>query len=347
MIIIVMEEKIGLTELSFYLPETYLRLKTIFLNDLLKDASGSNFPYKDKNFVESIGCSINQTKKLSTTIYGWMKGYRVISLSRLIKINDLSKYSWKDIEKNLISIKAGIRNGEIKPNFPIKLDKKLGSIVGHILGDGSIEKRFHALFFSNSDIDLLKEFSQNMEFIFGIKPRIWVQEKKLFHEGTKWLMKVDNLSKVPKGHCVGLFYPKICSDFLYAICGKFAEGKRKKITNQIKDMPKEFKIGLVRAFFDDEGSVRADNYILRLHQDNKKLLEGIKKFLKELGINSNPIRGYIKRDKIRYYFNITGFKEYYKFYNTLGCTSKKKCKEFELLINKVENSKYFKKKYAL
>lgn len=330
-----MKDEIGLKDLVFSLSKTHIKLNIDFLNKLLRNASKSNFPHKQRDFIGKVGCSFNKNKKSATTIYGWMKGYRTLPFSKLIKIINLSDYSWRDVEENLISIKSGIRSGEIKPNFPIKITKVFGSIVGHILGDGSIEKRFHSVFYSNSNKDLLREFSENMKLIFGIKPRIWVQERRKFEEKSKWLMKVDTVSKIPHKHCAGLFYPKICSDILYAICGKFAEGKNKEVTNEMKKLDKNFKIGFVRAFFDDEGSINSKNYVLRIHQDKKDILEDIKKILEELGIKSNLTREYIKKEKPRYYFNITGFREYYKFYNLIGCTSKKKKREFELLINKV------------
>ena len=67
----------------------------------------------------------------------------------------------------------------------------------------------------------------------------------------------------------------------------------------------------------------------------------------EFDIIPHGILSYVKRDKDRCYFNITGFKEYVKFFQIIGCTSSNKRKEFENLIHKVKNSKGFKKKYAL
>lgn len=276
-----------------------------------------------------------------------MKGNRTLPFSKLNKIIQLSDYSWESIEKNLITIKAGIRNGEIKPNFPIKINYKLGSIIGHILGDGSIEKRFHSLFYSNSNLLLLKEFNNYMKEIFGIEARKWVQKKRSFNEKSEWLMKVDNLNKVPEKHSVGLFYPKICTDILYSICGKFAEGTNKTITKEIMNASKDFKKGLIRAFFDDESSVRAESYTVRLYQDRKDILEDLKEMIRKFNVESNLTKGYDKRGKQRYYFNITGFRNYYHFYHNIGCTSPKKKREFEILINKVKNSKQFKKKYSL
>lgn len=342
-----MEEQISLRDLAPYLSETHIKLDLFFLNKLLKDSSKSDSPHRDKEFAKRIGCPINKTKDSAMTIYGWMKGYRTISLSKLIRILEHSSFSWEDVEKNLIFIKAGIRNGEISPRFPIKIDNKLGSIVGHILGDGSIEKRFHAVFYSNSNLDLIKEFSMFMEELFGIKPRIWVQKRKLFNEKSEWLMKVKSFDEIPEKHPVCLFYPKICCDILYTICGKFAEGKNKNITKEIKELNLSFKKGLLKAFFDDEGSINAKSYTMRLHQDRKDILEDLRIILNEFKINSNIIRSYSKLNKLRYYFNITGFREYFNFYNRIGCTSKNKQYEFELLINKVKDSKYLKKKYSL
>lgn len=171
--------------------------------------------------------------------------------------------------------------------------------------------------------------------------------KKLFHEKSKWLKKVDILEETPAGHPAGLFYPKICCDILYVLSGNFAEGKNKIITDEIKSSNIKFKKAFIRAFFDDEGSIQSDSHTMRFHQDRKDMLEDVRKMLNEIGIKSNEVRSYIKRDKLRYYFNITGFREYYNYYNIIGCTSSNKKREFELLINKVSKSKYFKEKYSL
>jgi len=340
-------KEIHLSDLIHNLSHTHVNLNLEFLSKLLINSSKDDKPWRNRRFIEKISCSCNKTKKSSTTIYGWMKGYRTVPFSKLIKIIELSDYSWRDIENNLISIKAGIRNGEAYPNFPINIDERLGSIIGHILGDGSIDKRFHCLFFSNSNIELLKEFRENMKVIFRMEPRIWIQRKYTYGCKTEWMLKAHNLNIIPIGHNVGLFYPKICSDILYAIAGKFAEGKIKVITSKIKKFDKDFKKGLIKAFFDDEGSVRSDNYTIRFHQDNKELLEQIRNLIKEFNINSHNLKFYIKQKKLHYYFNINGFKEYASFYRQIGCTSSKKASELEELINKVQNSKYFKKKYAL
>ena len=338
--------EIHLLDLAYSLKKSHIKLGLAFLNRLLQNASKSNKPHRKLEFANTVGCPINKTKKSATTIKGWMTGYRTIPMSKLIKIVELSDYTWQDVADSLIYIKAGIRKGEVKPNFPITIDEKIGSIVGHILGDGSIDICNHNIFFSNSNGELLREFRNYMKEIFGIEPRIWIQKKANFGN-TQWLRRAKNLDNLPKGNNVGLFYPKICTDILYVLFGKFAEGKVKKITPETINCNLQFKKGLIRAFFDDEGSVRYDSHTVRFHQDNKELLKGIRLILEDLGINSHEIKSYTKRNKLRHYFNVTGFKEYYVFYNGIGCTSSKKAKEFELLINKVQNSRNFKKKFAL
>jgi len=340
-------KEVYLSDLIKDLKHSHVKLNLTFLTKLLINSSNNDRPWRDKKFAKAISCPINKDKKCSTTIYGWITGYRTVPFSKLINIVEISDYSWKDIEDNLISIKAGIRNGEIYPNFPIKINKELGSIIGHILGDGSIDKRFHSLFYSNSNNELLKEFRNNMIDIFGIEPRIWVQEKTKFNEKTRWLKRMNNLNHIPKGHNVGLFYPKICTDILYAINGIFAAGHFKKITPEMLDFNLGFKKGLIKAFFDDEGSVRSDNHTLRFHQNDRDLLEQIRRLIIEVGIKPHKIRFYIKDCKQRCYFNINGFREYVLFSQIIGCSSTNKKKELNKLISKVRNSKNFKNKYAL
>ena len=330
------KEEISLEDLANDLIKSHLRLNLYFLNKLLKNASHSEKPHYAKNFLNLIECTINKIKQRSGTVYEWLKGYRTVPMSKLIKIIELSDYSWKDIEDNLLSIKAGINHGEINPKFPIKINDEIGRIIGHILGDGSIEKANHRIFFSNSNIELLEEFMNIMKKIFGIEPHIWVQEKRKFEEKSKWLKRVYNLNDIPIGHNAALFYPKICSDILYSIFGKFAEGKNKIITNQIKNSNLDLKKGLIRSFFDSDGGINYDNRGIRFFQDDLEILKQLKLIIEEFNIDTCKIRGYIKKDKLRHYFGIYGFKNYYRFYEIIGCTSSNKVKKFELLINKVK-----------
>jgi len=339
-------KKVGLKEIAYYISTAHVKLDLSFLKKLLKDASKSENPAMNLNFAKKL-----KAKKFThghgyTTVRGWISGRCTIPMSKLIIIINLSKrYFWSDVEKNLEYIKAGPRRGQVKIQFPLKINKSLGSVIGYVLGDGSIDKRFHAVFFSNKNKELLQDFSDKMFEIFNILPRIWVQKKRKFHEKTIWSHRVYSVDAIPSDHCAGLFYPKICADIFYSIFGKFAEGKQKIITRQINESNSSFKQGLVSGFFDAEGSAQSENYSLRFVQDDKTLLKGIQLILKKEGIKTNPIHDYFKNDKIRHYFNITSLPNYYRFYKKIGCISSQKNKELEKLIDKVSHSNKFKNKY--
>ncbi|MDO8646793.1 MAG: LAGLIDADG family homing endonuclease [Candidatus Diapherotrites archaeon] len=224
-------------------------------------------------------------------------------------------------------------------NRQITLGKETGSIAGHILGDGSITARDNAVFFSNTDISLLSEFSENMMVVFGVEPRIWVQEKRSFEEKTKWKFRANSLKDIEFGCPVGLFYKKICGVLLNAALGNFAIGKDKKITEQIITAPKEFKKALVRAFFDDECTVDVLSRNIRVFQDRPALLEDFRKLLKEFEINSSELHFYLKREKQRYYFNISGFDNLAKFERIIGFTATEKMNKLAILIKKLNESK--------
>ena len=146
----------------------------------------------------------------------------------------MTNYSLNELENQIVFIKSGRKRGNVKIKFPIKIGRELGSIVGHILGDGAIDKKYSQPFYTNSNLDLIKEFIRNMEFVFGVKPRIWTQTKGNFETKSKWIKRISPFGKLPQNCQIGLFYPKICGLILQDTCGLFAYGKKKQITKQIK-----------------------------------------------------------------------------------------------------------------
>ncbi len=319
-----LHNKKSINELGTYLEKTHLVVDLLFLEELLCNAAKCKEPYKNKEFAIKMGCPINKTKNSALTIYHWIKGNRTIPFTKIRKALELSDYNWQELEINVISIKAGIRNGEIYPQFPLHIGKEAGSILGYILGDGSIEKRFNAIFFTNTNKDLLIDFRNSMFTLFRVEPRIWVQQSGMFKQKSKWLYKCNSLDQIPSDHSIGLFYPKICSLILFSIFGKFAEGKRKLITPEIKNSNKNIQKYLIRAFFDSEGSTYNYRNMIRVFQDDKQLLEDIRILLLNFDIKTNEIHNYIKRDKKRHYFDITNKENFTKFHELIGFKSKKK-----------------------
>ncbi len=332
--------KISLQQLAPHLTNTHAKLQLIFLREMLTKASKSTIPYRNCNFAAKLGCSFNEKWRIAPEIIGWWYGRKTIKFSRLIKLIDLSNSDWSEVEKQLIFLKAGMRKGEVFIRFPIELDEKLGTIVGHILGDGSLDKKYRQVFFTNLNSELLQEFITNMKFIFGIEPRIWIQESLGFNK-AKWIKRIYDLSKKEK-YQVGLFYPSICGIILHGMLGTFANGKNKSITSQIKNAPTSFKKGLLRAIFDDEANVDVPSQMIRFSQDNKILTEELRSMLKEFDIEPNPIRTYFRDGKPHQYFNITHIKNYYLFANIIGFTSSNKINLLKKMIEHVRASHKYK-----
>lgn len=317
----------------------YVRLDHNFLIEMLKKASENEKPHRNKIFCRKIKVKFNDERKFSPIIDSWIKFKRAIPLENLKSIRRISKIPWEEIEKNILSLKSGMAGAEVSIKFPIKIEREIGSIVGHLLGDGTIDKKYQQVAFYNSEPDLLKEFESFMEKIFGIKPRIWMQRKKRFEEKSVWEKRLSEISEVERGNNYGLFYPTICGLILNIIFNNFALGINKNVTDNIKKTNKKFKASLIRAFFDDEGTVGQRN--LRVFQDRKNILEDFRNFLIGFKIYPGEVKTTIKREKDRYYFTIHRKSNLNKFRSQIGFTSKKKMNKLKeiSIIKNYKNSK--------
>ncbi len=311
----------------------HVKIDKSYLKDMLRKISNDNKPHYNTKLIKKLNMKYTKNKKACLTIYSWTAYDKTLPLEKLIKIIKLSNEDWQKAKSKIISLKAGQSRGEIKPDFPIKIDKKLGSIVGHILGDGSIDSKYQQVFFSNSNKELLKEFSSHMKEIFGVKPRIWMQAAPDFGN-TKWDRKLNEIDELIEGRNCGLFYPTICGLIVNEIFDNFAIGNTKKITQKIIKTNKEFKIGLLRAFFDDESTVDRQRKYIRVFQDRKNILKVIKALLKEIEIESQPLKKYVKKNKDRYYFDIyKSNNNLLKYQKEIGFTSSKKAEKLNNIIN--------------
>ena len=164
-------------------------------------------------------------------------------------------------------------------------------------------------------------------------------QKKPDFGRTKWDKRLKKIDELKGGRNGGLFYPSICGVLLNNILGNFAIGKDKKISEEIKGTNKEFKRNLIRAFYDDEGTVGEDN--LRLFQDRKDVLENFGNFLREFEIFPGNVKGYLKNGKKRYYLDIHRKSNLIKFRDKIGFTSSKKMDKLRKIsvIKNYKNSK--------
>jgi hypothetical protein len=318
----------------------YLKLEPEFLRSILVNVSKINSPYRDKHLAERLGLRINNRKVTSISIYQWFRGKRTIPSSKLAIILKLldKGFSWQDVERNLITIKTGNGPGiRLRPNFPIVLNERLGLLVGHIMGDGSIDKMYSSVFFSNSNRNLLVEFYSVVKEVFNLEPRIWLQESGNFKTKTKWIRRLQSVDEIENGKNYGIFCNKTVGELLFCIFGKFACGHFKKIPDMTFSSPQDFKIGMIRAFFDDECTISKSG--VRVFQDDEKMLNDIRHILIDLGISPCKVHSYVKRGKMRFYFDISGFDNLVRYRNIVGMSHSEKKVELDSLIKRLQSSK--------
>ena len=89
-----------------------------------------------------------------------------------------------------------------------------------------------------------------------------------------------------------------------------------------------------------EGSVGQRD--ISICQDSEMLLEKVRDILLEFKIKPNPIHFYVKRNKKRYYFRITGYYNLVNFLTNIGFTATKKSELLEKYIFHIKNNKSFK-----
>lgn len=331
-----MKKEIYLKDIKNKLDGSLIKIKHKILIEILIQASNSKKFYENKIFIKKLGLSYNKYTKKSIGLYSLFKRNRAIKFETLRKVVNLSKTNWKIIEKNTIGIRYGKGDFDSNIKFPILLDKYMGSIIGHVLGDGCIDSKYMQVSFYNKDRNLIKEFYYSMKKIFNIEPRIWVQKSGKFKTKNEWIKRLNSVNQIPKDTQIALFYPSLCGRILNIIFNNFAIGKEKKFTKIMMNLSNEFKIGLIRAFFDDEGHVDKKRGP-RFHQDNLQVLTKIRETIEILGIKCNPIHFFLKNNKKRYFFNINHRNNYTKYYELIGSTSKNKNSSLEKLIN---NNKY-------
>jgi hypothetical protein len=127
-------KEISLFNLKDKFGHFHVKIDQKFLKELLVKAAKHEKPHCDKEFVKKLGLKMT-TKYSCYTIYGWVNADKTIPLGKLAKVIDMANYPWREVESKIISIKAGQKRGEVCPKFPIKFNKQLGTIIGHILGE--------------------------------------------------------------------------------------------------------------------------------------------------------------------------------------------------------------------
>lgn len=166
--------------------------------------------------------------------------------------------------------------------------ENLATIVGHVIGDGGIDKRL-ILHYCNTEQFLIDEFQNAMKNSFNAKP----------------MAKYKERSGITR-----LQYPRIYSRALLCLFGNFAYGEHKEITQKIEKMPMWWKVKLLQALYNDDGSIPDSGHYMGVtfKQKNKYIISWIQKTLKELNINSR-----LTKDGACWHLRITNYLDIVKF----------------------------------
>ncbi len=205
----------------------------------------------------------------------------------------------------------------------IKNSNELALVIGHIFGDGGINNKGR-VYYCNTEKFLIDEFVNSMNRIFNIKP---------------WIKEEENIIRV--------VYPVSVGRELWAVFDKFSFGKDTKIiTSQIREMPLKWKIKVLQAWFNDDGSVinYLPNYkVIAIKQKLKHLIEFIKEVLEEFDIKVK-----VEKDSGKWLLRIFGYENIVKFSKNINFSkSYRKSEKLEEMIKSITRPHFVTKKRIL
>ena len=204
------------------------------------------------------------------------KGFSYSEISK--KVNKSVKYVWKTA-KDIRMTKEGLNRyqtikGIVKQiKVQGKMNVKKVRIISHLLFDGTVYSsgNHKVAKYINSSKNLIDQFIEDVREVYGINPSAFeiLEGKKLP------IYKVNFSSK------------NIYNDLL-KYSPSFSTGKVNSLPNELLKND-EFKIELLKAFFEDEGSISLNGRIMADLKDFGIISE-LKKLAEDLGIKCKICR---------------------------------------------------------
>ena len=163
-------------------------------------------------------------------LYKWKEGNSGYPLSEVKKLLKLAK-----IKIDVISIKTQRDSKSIRNlKLPIKINERFASLLGHLFGDGGIDKQFQ-LHYTTNDINNVGEVKNLVKTIFG---------------------DVE-FNEINYGNRVTLVYPKtlgiIVSHITEMSVGSKVDSDNRLSKNILDKMNYKMKIAFIKTFYECDG----------------------------------------------------------------------------------------------
>lgn len=259
---------------------------------------------------KNLRCSYATLSRIINKKNYWCNLKTLFQITNKLKIND------KFVESHILKLKT-------HNSFPIKFKKiKINEsfyrILGHILGDGGIhviakEGKYRA-FYANKKSELINSFKEDVISIFG--------KIKLYERTRKTQVKE-------------IWLPTTLGYLLYEIM-EYKKNKIKRIPSFVyKTRNSKLLSALLQAFYDDEGYLYPQKYMIVISQKYKALVNDFRKIVKKIGINPNQILIHNAKNRTKmYYFSITSKENIIKFAKKVNFIHPDKKKKLKILVNK-------------
>lgn len=291
----------------------YVYLNDNFREDLFQKARNNKKNWED--LIESLDLSIGHFYTIRSGKKYNSKSF--IKLSILNKILEISKISFLEIEKNIELIKSGPTGGNIPNIFPLNLDFRIASLIGHATGDGHIKKDHFNFEYRNKSEELITKVCNLIKSVFKIKPKIYLSK-----DGTK---QVETYS------IIGYILYKLGATKGDKVLTKF------DVPGWILNGDLDIQKAYILALADDEFCVAKSRNISfslskKINYVNNLIdfMNSIKKIFLNFNINSNSLKikkKFIRKDgtnTIPFSFYITGQRNIKKFNENFKFTHKRK-----------------------
>jgi len=256
------------------LPVSGTKISEIDLIDECSKIEGNFYVYGIRNVIKLMPKEMADRLGVKRkTCLGW-KFYDRMPLWAYLKLEPKGACREK--------LKIGVAKSKIKIPAVLKLDSRLGRLLGYYLAEGCLDSSgFIGLYFGPHEKNLVDEVESLFKDIFQIK-----KIKRRFRKTKGNLGEGFSYEIGTKG--------KIISCIFHKILNLGSNAHEKRLPKNVFSMPLEFITNLIDAYLLGDGCVFIDSrdkrIILSAASVSKDLIDGLHLILLSLGINTSLVK---------------------------------------------------------